>query len=102
RRDRSGGHWARFLPARAGQPVSAVYLGLLVRELAGAARRPYATLFRASGDLPRVLASIARSEEHWAQLLPARAEQLVTGIYQGLLNRDPHENAQRSYFTQLR
>src|SRR5213082_2480780 len=100
--DRSQEHWERLLPARAEQLVSAVYQGLLNRELDEEAQRTYVTQLRESGDLPRVLASIARSEEHWAQLLPARAEQLVTGIYQGLLNRELDEEAQRTYVTQLR
>src|SRR5438105_3160139 len=100
--DRSQEHWERLLPARAEQLVSAVYQGLLNRELDEEAQRTYVTQLRESGDLPRVLASIARSEEHWAQLLPARAEQLVTAIYQGLLNRELDEEAQRTYVTQLR
>src|SRR5207302_1636448 len=100
--DRSQEQWERLLPARAEELVSAVYQGLLNRELDEEAQRTYVTQLRESGDLPRVLASIARSEEHWAQLLPARAEELVTAIYQGLLNRELDEEAQRTYVTQLR
>src|SRR5207302_1399843 len=100
--DRSQEQWERLLPARAEELVSAVYQGLLNRELDEEAQRTYVTQLRESGDLPRVLASIARSEEYWAQLLPARAEQLVTAIYQGLLNRELDEEAQRTYVTQLR
>src|SRR5207248_2825891 len=82
--------------------VSAVYQGLLNRELDEEAQRTYVTQLRESGDLPGVLAIIARSDEHWGKLLPARAEQLVTAIYQGLLNRELDEEAQRTYVTQLR
>src|SRR5437588_9531663 len=98
---RSEEHWAQLLPARAEQLVTGIYQGLLNRELDEEAQRTYVTQLRESGDLPRVLASIARSEEYWAQLLPARAEQLVTAIYQGLLNRELDEEAQRTYGTQL-
>ena len=100
--DRSQEHWERLLPARAEQLVSAVYQGLLNRELDEEAQRTYVTQLRESGDLPRVLATIDRSQEHWERLLPARAEQLVSAVYQGLLNRDLDEEAQRKYVTQLR
>src|SRR5207248_311043 len=82
--------------------VTGIYQGLLNRELDEEAQRTYVTQLRESGDLPRVLASIDRSEEHWVRLLPARAEELVTAIYQGLLNRELDEEAQRTYVTQLR
>jgi hypothetical protein len=98
---RSPEHWESMVELRADDLVKSVYAALLKREPDEQALSVYGAQLRNGKDLSQLLSSVARSQEHWNTLLALRAEELVRGVYEALLNREPDEEALETYRAQL-
>jgi len=95
-------HWERLLALRTEDLVRSVYDGLLDREPDDHALRVYSAQLRENKSIAKLLAAIARSQEHRNRLFAGRAEEMIQAAYTGLLNREPDEEALRTYSKQLR
>lgn len=94
--------WKRTLEQRAGELVRAVFRGILKREPHEQELRPFSAQVSGSGDLSTVVANLAASQEHWAQLVEARSEELTLRFYRALFGRDPVAATLKSYAAQLK
>jgi hypothetical protein len=95
-------HWETLLGLRADELVRGVYEALLKREPDEQALNVYGAQLKEGEDLTRLLSTIAHSQEHWDMLLGLRAEELVRGVYEALLKREPDEQALNAYGAQLK
>ena len=82
--------------------MDAAYQGLLARAPDEQALGHYSAQLAEHKDLAGLLANLSESQEHWAQLLALRSEDLVRCVYRALLNREPDEEALRSYAEHVR
>src|SRR5256884_9247185 len=95
-------HDALPISSRAAELVDAAYQGLLARAPDEQALGHYSAQLAEHKDLAGLLANLSESQEHWAQLLALRSEDLVRCVYRALLNREPDEEALRSYAEHVR
>src|SRR5712672_114759 len=90
---RSDERWHKSLEVRAPDLVQALYRGLLQRDAEPEALEAYAAKLMQTHDLTPLLAGISRSDERWQRALEARAPELVSALYRGLLQRAPESKA---------
>lgn len=86
-------HWEQIFRSRAAELVEVAYRGLLKRDADPNALQGYAAALADTRDLQMLLATIARSDEHWIKTLETRAPDVVRALYAGLLDRDPDPEA---------
>jgi len=95
-------HWESMVALRAEEIVRSVYAALLKREPDAQALGTYGAHLKKTKDLSGLLSTIAQSQEHWHTLLAARATELVCGVYEALLDRQPEAQALNAYAAQLK
>ncbi len=95
-------HWDIVLRQSAEQVVRDVFAALLRRAPEEAALQAYVGGIRSGQQLSEVLASVGHSQEHWELLLGERAEDLVRGLFRGLLKREPDILGLAGHAAQLR
>jgi hypothetical protein len=99
---RSPERWKRSLEQRADEVVRAAFWGVLRREPLEQELKTLTAQLRKSGSFSGLLTNLASSQEHWEQLLTARAEELTLELYRRLFGRDPASGVLTRHAGQLK
>jgi SAM-dependent methyltransferase len=86
-----------FLKLFSDHLVAAAYAGVLRRAPDDAGRAAYAAQLSGTGNLEGVFHGLSRSDELLRQLVGERSDELVAGVFRGVLRRDPEPEAREAY-----